>query len=295
VARNHFLTSIWHAPAIKNLRHAAAPNRLFRYVGARNRRLPDYIIAGAQKSGTTSLWAYLSEHPNVDPPIEKEVNFFDRNYHRGMNWYRMHFPLRRPDHSFEAAGARIITGEATPNYLFHQRALERISQDLPEVNVIILLRNPVDRAFSHYQLKRKRRQETRSFEEAIDAEAERLATDHQRNIADPDGYARMHDRYTYLARGLYFDQIDRCRRLFPTERMLILESGSFFKDTAQVFDQVCDFLALPRWQPAQFGNRYPGRYGERIHLATRRRLVEYFAPHNARLYAQLGTRFDWER
>jgi Sulfotransferase domain len=295
VARNHFLTSIWHSPAVTNLRHAASPNRLLRYVGARNRRLPDYIIAGAQKSGTTSLWAYLCEHPNVDPPIEKEVNFFDRNYDRGMNWYRMHFPTGRAGDSSEAASARAITGEATPNYMFQQRALERIAEALPGVKVILLLRNPVDRAFSHYQLKLKRRQETRSFEEAIDAETERLETDHERIIADPDYYARMHDRYTYLARGLYADQIARCRRFFRPERLLILESGKFFKDTAQVFERVCDFLALPRWQPREFGNRYPGRYRERMGDATRRRLVAYFAPHNARLYAQLGTRFDWDR
>ena len=295
MARNHLATVIWHTPAIANLRHAVSLNRVLRYVSARRRRLPDYIIAGAQKSGTTSLSAYLSEHPNVAPPITKEVNYFDRNYHRGMQWYRLHFPLARANESAQAASTQTLTGEATPNYMFHRLAPERIARALPKVKVILLMRNPVDRAFSHYQHKQKRRQETRSFEEAIDAETERLERDYKQIIANPEYYSRMDDRYTYLARGLYFDQILEWQVFFPSDELLIIESGKLFKRTHVVFKRVSEFLGLPPWQPAEFGNRYPGKYREKMLDATRRALVEYFAPHNDRLYAHLGTRFDWDR
>jgi hypothetical protein len=293
--RNHLLTSIWHSPTVTNIRHAASPKRLLRHVNARHRRLPDYIIAGAQKAGTTSLYAYLSEHPNVDPPITKEVRYFDRYYDRGINWYRMHFPLARAGETFDAAGAKMLTGESTPNYMFYPQSPRRIAQTLSGVKVIFLLRNPVDRAYSHYHLKLKRRQEPRSFDEAIDAEIERLEADGEQIAANGDYYIRMHDRHTYLARGLYVDQIRRWQSFFAPEQLLFVESGRLFKDTDEVFEQVCDFLGLPRWQGAVFGNRYPGRYDDKMRDATRRKLVDFFAPHNGRLCAHLGARFDWDR
>ena len=296
MARNHrFTQQIWQAPAVRTLRHLLSAKRVYRYLSAAHRRLPDYIIAGAQKSGTTSLWAYLSEHPQVDPPMTKEMSFFDINFHRGMNWYRMHFPLDTGARSHNGFGEKKLTGESTAYYMFHPLAPARIAQTLPQAKIVLLLRNPVSRAFSHYQLKLRRRQETLSFEEAIDAEADRLAGEQEKIVRDPRYYSPAHDRFSYLSRGLYLDQIRRWQQHFSPSQLLILESNEFFHQTAEVFDRVLDFLGLPRWQPAQFGNRFPGKYHDKMSDATRRRLVDYFAPHNERLYAHLGTRFDWDR
>lgn len=295
MARNHLFTQrVWQAPAVRRVRHLASVKRLYRYISARRRRLPDYIIAGAQKSGTTSLWAYLSEHPNVEPPMTKEMSYFDVNYHRGTDWYRMHFPLADAAHA-PGDAPHTLTGESTAYYFFHPLAPERIAQTLPHVKIILLLRNPVDRAFSHYQLKLRRLQETLSFEEALDAEEQRLAGEHDKIIRDGSYYSAAHDRFSYQARGRYLEQICRWQQYFPPERMLILESGTFFRQTGEMFDAVQDFLGLPRWAPSQFGNRFPGKYSEKMNPATRQRLVEYFAPHNERLYAHLKTRFDWDR
>jgi hypothetical protein len=302
--RNHFFTQrIWQAPAVRTLRHLVSPDRIYRYASAANRRLPDYIIAGAQKSGTTSLWAYLSEHPQVDPPMTKEMSFFDVNFHRGLNYYRMYFPLAaaRGHHrngangATNGAGSAKITGESTAYYMFHPLVPARIHETLPHVKIILLLRNPVSRAFSHYQLKLRRLQETLTFEEAIDAESDRLAGEHEKIVSDPHYYSAAHDRFSYLARGRYLEQIRRWQQYFSPDRLLILESGEFFQRTAEVFDRVLDFLRLPRWRPDEFGNRFPGKYSEKMSEATRRRLVDYFAPHNEELYAHLGMRFDWDR
>lgn len=287
--------NLWQSPRVSYWRHMVSVNRIYRYLTADNRHWPDFIIAGAQKSGTTSLYRYLDEHPNVVSPITKELAFFDRNFDRGTQWYRLHFPLRGANRSAEGSGNKMITGESTAYYVFHPLAAQRIAETLPQVKIIILLRNPVDRAFSHYQHKWRRCQETLSFDEAIDAEAGRLAGEEEK-ICNNSGYrSQAHVLYSYLARGIYVDQIRRWQQFFSTDRLLILESGTFFKRTADVYQRVLDFLGLPHWQPAQFGQHFAGQYRVKMSDATRRRLIDYFAPHNQRLYTHLGTHFDWDR
>ena len=295
MARNHLFTQrFWQAPAVRRLRHLISVPRIYRYLSASYRCLPDFIIAGAQKSGTTSLWAYLCEHPDVAPPLNKEMSFFDINFHRGLEWYRTHFPLQSTTRE-NGSGHRLLTGESSAYYMFHPLSSGRIAASLTGVKIILLLRNPVSRAFSHYQLKLRRRQETLSFEDAIAAEPERLAGEHEKIVADPSYYSVAHDRFSYLARGVYVDQIRRWQEHFPPGQLMILESGEFFKNTAEVFGRVLDFLGLRRWEPHRYGNRFPGKYSEKMNEATRQHLIEYFAPHNERLYAHLGTRFDWNK
>jgi hypothetical protein len=295
MARNHVFTrKIWQAPVVRKVRHAVSIPRIYRHLSAGQRRLPDFIIAGAAKAGTTSLWWYLVEHPHVIPPMKKEVCYFDVNFHRGINWYRMHFPLDRTARSVVGPQHGALTGESSPYYMFHPLAPARIAATLPDVKIIMLLRNPVDRAFSHYQLKVKRRHETLSFDEAIEAETERLAGEHEKIVNNPRYYSAAHDRSSYLARGLYLEQIQRWQQYFPRKRLLVLESGEFFRQTADVYQRVLDYLGLPPWKPEQFGNRYPGKYSEKLLPDTLCRLIEYFAPHNEQLYAYLGTRFNWD-
>ncbi len=115
---------------------------IYRRLTSGSRRLPDFIILGAQRAGTSSLYYYLSQHPQILPAVRKELHFFDDHYRRGLGWYRSQFPTR---------GARgTITGEATPYYLSHPHAPARIQRLLPQARLIVLLRNPVERAISHY-------------------------------------------------------------------------------------------------------------------------------------------------
>lgn len=287
--------NFWQSPRISYWRHKISVNRIYRQITAENRRWLEFIIAGAQKAGTTSLYRYLEEHPNVVTPITKELAFFDRNFDRGTRWYRLHFPLSSTDNSSHGLRKRTISGESTAYYIFHPLAPQRIAETLPRVKIIILLRNPVDRAFSHYQHKLRRGQETLSFDEAIDAEAERLAGEEER-ICDIPGYrSQAHCLFSYLARGKYLEQICRWKNYFSPDQLLILESGMFFKRTAEVYQQVLDFLSLPQWQPSQFGQHFAGGYRAKLNGATRRKLIDLFAPHNEQLYKYLGTRFDWDR
>lgn len=145
-------------------------NRLlnkFKRLSAPLRPFPDFIIIGAQKGGTSSLFSYLKQHSQLQLPDKKEIHFFDNDYQKGVNWYRSHFPMKIFDN--------IKTGEATPYYLFHPHAPQRIFQHCPKVKLIVMLRNPTDRAYSHYMMQNKRKIDPLpTFEEAIDAEESRL-------------------------------------------------------------------------------------------------------------------------
>ena len=296
MARNHLLTAkVWQSDGVKRVRHALSVNRIYRRISAGTRRLPDYIIAGAQKSGTTSLWAYLNEHARVEPALMKEMHFFDNNYHRGITWYRSHFPFEHDNRLHASSGGSTLVGESSAYYMFHPLSARRIKEAVPECKIILLMRNPIDRAFSHYQLKLRRRQETLSFDEALDAEAARLEGEEERILDSPFYHSLAHDRFSYMARGHYLEQIIRWQKLFAPNQLMIIESGDLFKRTADVYQRVLQFLDLPSWQPAQFGNRFPGKYKEKMLDATRRRLIDHFAPRNARLNAHLGTAFDWDK
>ena len=238
--------------------------------------LPDFLIIGAPKCGTTSLYYLLAEHPHVEPAAAKELHFFNSHFDLGMEWYRRCFP--RPE---QKDGRSTITGEATPSYLGDLYAPGRVAEVVPQVRLLVLLRNPVDRAFSHFQMaQRKGWATTATFEEAVGAEhAGRL---------DEDSW--------YLSGGIYADQLARWSSLFGHEQILVLRSEDFSRSPEETLERVLGFLGLPDWKP-QAGELHKklhtGGYEQEMQPATRRRLEEYFGPHNRRLYTLVGEDFGW--
>jgi len=267
------------AEHIKRLRVWSSPLRV----------LPDFLILGAQKAGTTSLYTYLSEHPNIAPAIAKEPHFLDYNYARGEAWYRAHFPT----YWSRMRGVFQITGEASPYYLFYPHAAWRAKQLVPRAKLIVMLRNPVERAYSHYNHQVRFDAEPLTFEEALDQEATRLVGEYEEILADPEYYSFNYQNYSYRARGMYADQLSRWFKYFPREQFLILHSEAFYTDTRREFDRVLDFMNVPRWQPSAYRPDNAGKY-EPMLSATRAYLSDFFAPHNERLYELLGTDFKWK-
>src|ERR671930_1259656 len=229
------------------------------------RPLPDFLILGAQKAGTTALFAYLRWHPGVTGPAFKEVSFFDRHYVHGERWYRAHMPLRR---------GRIV-GEASPSYLFHPLAPERVARMLPRARLIALLRNPVDRAFSHYQHERALGREPLSFEEAIEQEDERMRGELERMLADPAYFSHAWWNYTYVARGRYAEQLERWYAVFPREQLLVLASEELAADPPGVYRRALEFLGASAHDLARYPRVYEQQY-EAMAPETRRRLAEEF-------------------
>lgn len=256
--------------------------------------LPDFIIIGTMKGGTTSLFRYLEKHPDFYAPKTKEIHYFDFKYEKGLGWYRRHFPTKLRKLKCRLVGQRIVSGEASPYYMFHPHACRRIAAVIPEVKLIVLLRNPVDRAYSHYHNEVRHGRETLTFEEALDAEPDRLRGELEKMMADERYFSVHHGHHAYLARGIYVEQLKACRAHFPEEQFLILDSEVLFSDPQSVVDRVCDFVGLGRHRIPEFKTHNPGGYREQMPPALRKKLVEYYAPHNEALYDYLGMRFDWD-
>ena len=251
------------------------------------RPLPDFLIIGGQRCGTTSLYYYLRAHPQVLPALAKEVHFLTLHWSRGEGWYRARFPLRA-----RKTGRRRppLTFEATPYYLFHPMAAARAAELLPEVKLLVLLRDPVTRAWSHYRHMVRLGLEPLSFEEAIAQEPTRLAGEVERIHSDPDYDAVRYRRYSYLARGAYAEQLHRWLAQFPADRFLVLHSERLLADPASCYGKVLGFLGLPAWTPSAFPlhTRNP-RVSPGMPSGIRRRLEEHFAPATRELEELLRT------
>jgi len=261
---------------------------------SRFRLLPSFLIIGAQRAGTTSLYRYLSKHPAVGPVVlTKGAHYFDTNYDKGLAWYRAHFPARWSGaNTRRRFGVDRITGEGSPYYVFHPLAPFRIRETIPDVKLLLMLRDPVERAYSHYQHEKARGFEDLSFEEAIAREPERLAGERERIIADPTYLSFHHQHHSYLARGRYLEQLLVWRELFPPEQMMIIQTERFFTDPERGFAEVLAFLGLPPWRPPVF-ERYNARQYSSMRPDTRAWLQDYFRNLNEELEAYLGTNFGW--
>ena len=248
--------------------------------------LPNFIIIGAQRGGSTSLYDYLIAHPNVESAIHKEIHFFDRLYHRGMKWYKAHFPS-----AAYLSNNQFITGEASPYYILSPDAARRIAQTIREVKIIVLLRNPINRAFSHYNLLALRGQEKRSFEKAVQQEIQ--AFQQLRNI-NLHTFLKSYEGIGYLSRCLYATQLEAWFDYFPKEQMLILKSEDLYEDTANTYRTILKFLDLCEWQLDTYPVREQVKYAP-MPLETRKQLIDFFASHNERLDKLIGREMRWDR
>lgn len=259
----------------------------YRVLTSQLRTMPSFIIIGAQKGGTSSLYKYLIQHPQINHPLQKEVHFFDANFERGVNWYRSCFPLQVEN---------FVTGEASPSYIFHPHVPKRIAEITPSIKLIVLLRNPVDRAYSHYKDHIRKQKENLSFEAAIEKEMGLSNVQLNKMIEDEKYFGESYFHYSYLRRGMYIDQLSRWFNFFPKEQILILESKDLLVSPARILDRALEFLGLPKWQLEEYKqfNSNSKSKNQAMNSDTRKQLVRYFNPYNERLYEFLGMSFNWE-
>jgi sulfotransferase family protein len=250
------------------------------------RPLPDFLIIGAQKAGTTALYSYLRRHPHLTGPSWKEVSFFDRHYARGEAWYRGNFP-----NVMRTRGA--LVGEASPSYLFHPLAPERVAALVPGVRLVALLRNPVDRALSHYQHEVALGREPLSFEDALDAEEERLRGEVERLRAEPAYFSHAWWNYTYKGRGRYAEQLERWLAVFPREQLLIRSSEELLAEPERTYASVLEFLGAAPHRLDSYPRVFEREYDE-MRPETRAQLAGHFAEPNRRLYELLGRDLGWK-
>jgi len=255
---------------------------------------PEFILIGAQRCGTTSLFRALAAHPQVMPPtVRKGVNYFDLNYHRGAQWYRGHFPVTEI--------ARLRTGrhgppaafEASGYYLYHPQAAERLGHDMPTVKLVVMLRDPVERAFSAHKHERARGYEHEDFERALALEDDRLAGEIERIREDPAYESFAHRHHSYRHRGQYAEQLERVFAFFPRAQVHVIDSADYFSQPAREYRRLLDFLGLLPFEPGFAAAN--ARPGPPLDAKCRRMLEEHFAPHDKRLAELLGRPPGWVR
>ena len=260
------------------------------------RMTPDFLIIGGQRCGTTSMYRTLREHPAVLPPVlHKGVHYFDTSYDRGMAWYRAHFPLEATARRVERrTGVRPLTFESSPYYMFHPLAAARIAEDLPGVKVVVLLRDPVERAYSAHAHELARGFETEDFETALDLEESRLQGEVERILTEPGYTSHGHQHHAYLQRGRYAEHLERLEGIFGRDRMHVVDSHLFFTEPEPVYDGVLEFLGLPHTGYPAF-ERHNARPRSPMSESLQARLEEHFVPHDERLTEWLGRPVSWRQ
>lgn len=256
-----------------------------RYATSPLRRLPTTVIVGAQKAGTTQLYAYLVTHPRCFEAARKEVDYFSKHPERSVAWYRSRFPL-----AFRVARKEGQVMEASPSYLPTPSALSMMREVLPKARIIVLLRDPVSRAFSHYQHRKTRHLESRTFAECVADEIRRAEFPAELGTALRANAAPM---LGYVARGYYALQLELLFKLFPRNKVLVMDSASLFKDTTAACERVFDFMGLESFdvQPTKIYNR--GFYREKIDPRVAAQLREHYRPHDGLLTQLLDERYSW--
>lgn len=255
------------------------------------RVLPDFIILGAQKAGTTSLHAYLSQHPQLVPSSRKEVHFFSGGldpevdkYEKGLAWYRSHFPPKG------TLGPEQKTFEASPLYLFNPLAPGRMAEHAPHVKLIAVLRNPTERAVSHYFHEKRKGREPLPIAEALRAEEGRLEPILQQEDYKNDVFIH----HSYKSRGLYKQQLERYLEHFRREQLLVINSDELFARPPCVLKRVFDFLEVDAgFRVADLSPSNVGTNKNSVGSEVYRYLNDFFRPHNHALYDLLGTSYNW--
>lgn len=266
-------------------RAAVATTRAWRLPTSRWRALPDFLLIGAQRSGTTSVYEFLRAHPDVRwPPLVKSPHWFDTNYTESIAWYRSFFPL--------AVGERDwVTGEASPYYLHHPAVPARIATHLPDVRLVAVLRDPVRRAWSAYQHEVDRGYETLSFREALRAEEARVQPELDR-LGDPGFVGDNHRHHAYVGRGMYADQLARYHRHVAPEQLLVLLLDDLRAQPQATYDRLCDFLGIASVEVPRV-TQHNARVYDPMTDEDRTWLEQRFAAPNARLAAMLDRPLPW--
>jgi len=253
------------------------------------RPLPEVLVVGAQRAGTTTLFRLMSEHPGLcRPTVDKGTGYFDDGYRHGLRWYRAHFPVRRPRRP------QRLAFECSGYYLFHPLAAGRIARDLPGCQVVALVRDPVARAYSAHRHELARGYEHLPFVEAVEQEASRTAGQRERLASDPTSTSFSHRHHAYLQRGEYHVQIQRFVDALGADRVHVVDADALFADPIRVYLDLQRRLGLPLHRPAAVG-RWNERPGAPLPPDVLNVLRRHFETSDAALVPHLGTEPSWRK
>jgi hypothetical protein len=264
-------------------------NYLLRKYTSSLRTMPDFHIAGTQKGGTTSLAYYLAQHTDVDFSKTKELHFFNQTADHPLKNYKLHFPLKGK----KMFNSNLISGESTPDYMIYPQYAELVKKLMPNLKIVVLLKNPVDRAISHYKHNLMMSREWMSIEDALEIEDKRINLDYIDLLSSNKDAIKNYSNFSYKAKGLYYQQIEWLYEHFPKDQIMIIQSEEFFKNTLPVYNSVLEFLQLKSVEGIDFEPKNVAKVKKEINQSVRDGLKTYFEPFNEKLYTLIGKRYDW--
>ena len=275
----------------KNIRNSLSTNyqRFFKRgisgVTASSRVLPNFIIIGTVRSGTTSLYYNICEHPSVLPAAYDEIGFFDSNFHLGLNWYRSMFPTKKEMEKIKEKTNFAITGEDTPFYFWKKETVSRIINAVPNSKLIVIVRNPVDRAYSNYNLGIRKKVEESTFEKAIDEEICFIENHSFRECIDR--------KRSYLSKGFYAKQFSIWQEKFSQKKLHVVSTEEMEKQPQITMSKIFEFLEIPKYNIKNPQKQKSANY-KKMHVDTRKKLLEFYKPHNEEFFNKINQSFDWD-
>lgn len=260
----------------------------YRYATSTWRCLPQFLVIGAMRSGTTSLFSYLVQHPQILGSFWKETHYFDGNYWRGERWYHSCFPYKNK------LKEGTIVGEATPYYLFHPHGAKRIHALLPNAKLIVVLRNPTDRAISHYYFSVAAKRETLPIMDALRLEEKRIQPELEKMQQDESYFSEDTIWFSYKQRGLYNDQLEKYWEIFDRKQLLIVNNEDLLHERRSTLKAVFEFLGIdPSIEIKDLARRDVTDYPEDIPFSVYQYLNDYFAPYNQQLFENINQNYGW--
>ena len=271
--------------------HQLLKRNIFALTGS-IRVLPDFLVIGAKRCGTTSLFYHLPEHPCISKSPHDNMGFFNDNFHLGVNWYKSFFPTIFTRNKIKSEFGNFLAFDVTTTYMEEESTANNVYQTKPNMKIIVILRNPVDRAYSQYRLNLREKAEKRSFEDAMEENMNELNKEsHERYEIKPKFSAEENN---YLKKGLYAQQLRHWLNIFPMESMLILSMEEFESNQQAIYNKIFEFLNISQFEVKNTEKMEKGNYPQ-MKSETRSLLLDYFRSHNNELFKLINKKFEWEK
>ena len=250
------------------------------------RVLPDFLIIGAKRCGTTSLFTHLPEHPSITSSHHDNMGFFNDNFNLGINWYRSFFIKKSHKKKIENKYGKCLSFDTTTTYMESKTTAQNVKKVKPDMKIIVMVRNPIDRAYSQYQRTIKDNIESRKFEDSIDDEIKKI--DNEKEIS----FKINRNESNYIKKGIYYEQLKPWFELFPRENIGIFSTEEFKINSEKIYNNIFDFLDLPHFAIKNNTIMEKGNYSS-MNKEVRDKLANYYKDHNEKFFNLIGKTFQW--
>ncbi len=250
------------------------------------RTLPNFLVIGVKRCGTTTLFEQLSEHPCIEKSAHDNLGFFNNNFELGLNWYKSHFTTNFKKKQIIKKYGKFATYDVTSSYIQYEKTATNISKTLPNIKLILILRNPTSRAYSEYNQNIIDEDESRGFEKLIKEEILQMENEQNNKLKF------SLDKINLIKKGIYINQILPWLEIFPKNQILIISTEEFGNKTNETYNKIFKFLELPKYEIRNKQRYRKGNY-KKMSNETRELLDHFYEKYNNELFQKIGQKFEW--